>query len=79
MALTGQLGLCPVATHAQQLARLWGELALVSCSPVLKKMFTSETILVLVVAQCVKNPASIREGAGSILGLAQWVMNPVFL
>ena len=29
-----------------------------------------------VVAQKVKNPASVCEDAGSIPGLARWVMNP---
>ena len=32
-----------------------------------------------VVAEQVKNPASIHEGAGSIPGLTQWVKDPALL
>ena len=38
-------------------------------------MFIAALFGVPVVAQWVKNPTSTQEDGGSILGLAQWVMN----
>ena len=52
------------------------------CGPKKKKKVKSTRIHYLgvpMVAQQVKNPASIHEAAGSIPGLAQWIRDPVLL